>query len=321
MSRIAPECVAARRVLLDALTALHAHAENLILVGAQAVYQHTGDADLNVPIMTSDAYLAIDVTDLAEVPEIGDTLRRAGFAPGDNPGHWVALSQVAIDLMVVPHQSGGTRGSARAARLAPRDKHTARIARDWSLRSSTTHAPCSHRSTPPTLAWSRCASRDQLRYSPRRPSRSANDLDRPTGARTASSRRMHSMPSGCSWQSIPPCSWRVSAATAAKSTRLPQAMRPWTCTGSTPRARKAASQSSRPRPLKEIRPSRQRLRRWRRNYSLPCVEGRAMPRIGRQGQRAAKVCEGGAKVTVCEGKSQCTQPKNRSLALSPRYES
>lgn len=34
MSRIAPECVAARRVLLDALTALHAHAENLILVGA-----------------------------------------------------------------------------------------------------------------------------------------------------------------------------------------------------------------------------------------------------------------------------------------------
>lgn len=129
MSRIAPEYVAARRVLLDALTALHGHAENLILVGAQAVYHHTGDADLNVPIMTSDADLAIDVTDLAEVPEIGDALRKAGFAPGDNPGHWVALSQVAVDLMVVPHQSGRTRNSARAARLAPHDKHTARIAR------------------------------------------------------------------------------------------------------------------------------------------------------------------------------------------------
>lgn len=129
MSRIAPEYVAARRVLLDALTALHGHAENLILVGAQAVYQHTGDADLNVPIMTSDADLAIDVTDLAEVPEIGEVLREAGFAPGDNPGHWVGLSQVAVDLMVVPHQAGRTRGSARAALLAGHHKHTARIAR------------------------------------------------------------------------------------------------------------------------------------------------------------------------------------------------
>lgn len=129
ISRIAPEYVAARRVLLDALTALHGHAESLILVGAQAVYHHTGDADLTVPIMTSDADLAIDVTDLAEVPEIGEVLRKAGFAPGDNPGHWVALNQVAIDLMVVPHQSGRTRNSARAARLATHDKHTARIVR------------------------------------------------------------------------------------------------------------------------------------------------------------------------------------------------
>lgn len=129
MSRIAPEYVAARRVLLDALTALHGHMGSLILVGAQAVYHYTGDADLNVPIMTSDADLAIDVTDLADVPEIGAVLRKADFTPGDNPGHWIALSHVAIDLMVVPHQSGRTRSSARAARLAPHDKHTARIAR------------------------------------------------------------------------------------------------------------------------------------------------------------------------------------------------
>ena len=76
-----------------------------------------------------DADLAIDVTDLAEVPEIGEVLRKAGFAPGENPGHWVALNQVAIDLMVVPHQSGRTHSSARAARLDPHDRHTARIAR------------------------------------------------------------------------------------------------------------------------------------------------------------------------------------------------
>ena len=59
----------------------------------QARYHHTGDADLNVPIMTSDADLVTDVTDLAEVPGIGDVLRKAGFASGDNPGHWVALNR------------------------------------------------------------------------------------------------------------------------------------------------------------------------------------------------------------------------------------
>jgi hypothetical protein len=38
--------VIARRVLLDALDALGEHRNATILVGAQAVYLHTGDADL-----------------------------------------------------------------------------------------------------------------------------------------------------------------------------------------------------------------------------------------------------------------------------------
>ena len=46
MDAVAPEYVAARRVLLDALEALTDHLPSLILVGAQAVYHHTGDADL-----------------------------------------------------------------------------------------------------------------------------------------------------------------------------------------------------------------------------------------------------------------------------------
>lgn len=41
MPEVAPEYIAARRVLLDALTALEDHLDNLILVGAQAVYHHT----------------------------------------------------------------------------------------------------------------------------------------------------------------------------------------------------------------------------------------------------------------------------------------
>lgn len=125
----APEYVAARRALLDALEALEGHRDNLILVGAQAVYHHTGEADLNVPLLTTDADIAIDAADLADAPEIGSVLRRAGFTPGPNPGHWVNAGEVAVDLMVVPHQAGIARVSARAARLAPHEKLTARIAR------------------------------------------------------------------------------------------------------------------------------------------------------------------------------------------------
>lgn len=128
MSDAAPEYVAARSVLLDALTALDGHLDSLILVRAQAVYHHAGEADLNVALMTTDADLAINAANLADAPEIGAVLRAAGFAPGPNPGHWVAPSDVAVDLMVVPHQAGTTKASARAARLAPHEKLTARIA-------------------------------------------------------------------------------------------------------------------------------------------------------------------------------------------------
>ncbi|ACZ30397.1 hypothetical protein Xcel_1366 [Xylanimonas cellulosilytica DSM 15894] len=124
----APEYIAARRTLLDALEALADHLDSLVLVGAQAVYHHTGSADLQVPPMTTDGDLAINTARLAENPEIGHTLRTAGFVPGPNPGHWVASSDVAVDLMVVPHQAGTTSSSARAARIAPHEKLTARIA-------------------------------------------------------------------------------------------------------------------------------------------------------------------------------------------------
>lgn len=126
---VAPEYVIARRVLLDALAALESHVPNLVLVGAQAVYHHTGDADLRVPQFTTDADLAIDAQALEDSPEIGDVLRAAGFSSGTNPGHWVDARQVAVDLMVVPHQSGRKKPSARAASLPPHDKATARVAR------------------------------------------------------------------------------------------------------------------------------------------------------------------------------------------------
>lgn len=71
---LAPEYVLGRRVLLDALEALEEHLASLILVGAQAVYFHTGDSSLNVPAFTTDADIAIDVRLLTAEPEIGGLL-------------------------------------------------------------------------------------------------------------------------------------------------------------------------------------------------------------------------------------------------------
>lgn len=128
---VAPEYVVARRVLLDAPDARESHLPNLVLVGARAVYHHTGDTDLNVPLSTTDADLAIDALGLEDSPEIGDVLRAAGVSSGINQGHWVDARQVAVDLMVVPHQSGRTKPSARAASLPPHDRATAGVARGF----------------------------------------------------------------------------------------------------------------------------------------------------------------------------------------------
>ena len=124
----APEYVAARRVLLDALEALHDHSDSLILVGSQAVYLHTGEGTLSVPPMTTDADLALNTGPLAASPEIAQTLIDAGFAPSTNPGHWLGAMEVAIDIMVVPHQTGTTSKTARAARIPPHAKNVGRIA-------------------------------------------------------------------------------------------------------------------------------------------------------------------------------------------------
>ncbi|MDR1118617.1 MAG: hypothetical protein LBL01_04910 [Bifidobacteriaceae bacterium] len=129
MTRIEPEYAAARKVLLDALEALEPHLPNLVLVGSQAIYLHTGDARLAVPPMTTDADLALDTERLADEPEIAAALAARGFAPGANPGHWIGEGDVAVDIMVVPHQAGTTANAARSARIPPHSKRVGRIAR------------------------------------------------------------------------------------------------------------------------------------------------------------------------------------------------
>lgn len=129
--------VLSRRVLLDALDALGAHRNAVILVGAQAVYLRVGDADLAVAPYTTDGDLVLDPAVLAEAPPLERALLDAGFHPKntDSVGVWLTTrtttkrvaANIAVDLLVPASVSPGT--GRRAARLPGHDTRAARIVR------------------------------------------------------------------------------------------------------------------------------------------------------------------------------------------------
>jgi hypothetical protein len=121
-----PLYVRARSTLLDAVEALAAHLDAVVLVGAQAVYLHTGDADLAVAEYTTDADFSISPPDLEDTPLIGDLLEGAGFTAGRHPGNWLSPDGIPIDLMVPEALAGEGR---RGARLGPHGKRAARRAK------------------------------------------------------------------------------------------------------------------------------------------------------------------------------------------------
>ncbi len=123
--------VRARGVLLDALEALAEQRHAVIVIGAQAVYLRTGGVDVALAEMTKDSDVAPDPRCLSEVPRIEAAMREAGFFPAANgqPGSWVNIAGIPVDLMV-PEQLAGPGGKqARGARIPPHDKKAARRAR------------------------------------------------------------------------------------------------------------------------------------------------------------------------------------------------
>lgn len=117
--------VIARRVLLDALEALGPHRDATILVGAQAIYLHTGDAELAVAEYTTDADLALDPALLGEIPPLEQALQTAGFLhmgmtsvgvwKTSRPDQDANAVEVQVDLLVPSGVSPGA--GRRAARL------------------------------------------------------------------------------------------------------------------------------------------------------------------------------------------------------------
>ena len=131
-----PRYVAARRVLLDALTALAPHASAVIVAGAQAVYLRTGDAEIAVAPYTTDGDLALNPSLLSDDPQLEEAMTSAHFVllhqPGGHiePGTWVATTRINAEEVIVPVDlivpkavaSGGTR----AARLGVHGRRAAR---------------------------------------------------------------------------------------------------------------------------------------------------------------------------------------------------
>lgn len=126
---VADILVAARRALLDALDALAEHRPALVLVGAQAIYLHTGNAQVALAESTKDSDIAINPRQLRADPLLEEAMGRAGFtqdALNSQPGSWLSFDGIPVDLMV-PEQLAGV-GSRRSGRIAPHNDRATRRA-------------------------------------------------------------------------------------------------------------------------------------------------------------------------------------------------
>ena len=138
---IDPRYVAARRVLLDALTALAPQAHAVILAGAQAIYLRTGGGDVTITVapFTTDGDLALDPSLLNDDPKLERAMTAAGFElllqEGGHvePGTWISTTTidgveftVPVDLIVPEGVAGG--GGRRGARLGVHGNRAARRA-------------------------------------------------------------------------------------------------------------------------------------------------------------------------------------------------
>lgn len=107
MTGEAEETIAARGALLDALTALQAHIDAFVLVGAQAIYLRVGEADVAVPGSTTDGDLAIDPDLLNDAPLLAEAMEGAHFRLREErprvqePGVWeLEFGGPTVDLLV-----------------------------------------------------------------------------------------------------------------------------------------------------------------------------------------------------------------------------
>lgn len=89
------EYLEARRVLLNALTAMEPPLGAVVLVGAQAAYLRTEGRIEGYQPFTTDADIVLDPTLLGPIPPLGDAMTAAGFILTDEPPTWPLLVRVS----------------------------------------------------------------------------------------------------------------------------------------------------------------------------------------------------------------------------------
>ena len=124
--------VQARSALLDALEALSEHRDAVIVIGAQAIYLHTGNALVALAEATKDSDLALDPRRLDDDPLLEEAMTRAGFhlnTFSGQPGAWMNRAGIPVDLMVPEDLAGIGTKNTRGARIPPHHKSATRRAR------------------------------------------------------------------------------------------------------------------------------------------------------------------------------------------------
>jgi hypothetical protein len=126
---VTDELTLARAGLLDVLDALEAHLDAIVVVGAQAIYLHTGAAQVALAEYTTDGDVVLDPVLLSSEPLIENAMKDARFASDPRPdviGTWISPRGVPVDLMVPDAVAGGGR---RSVRVPPHDSKAMRRAR------------------------------------------------------------------------------------------------------------------------------------------------------------------------------------------------
>jgi len=113
----------ARKALLDVLDILGPHLKSVILVGAQAVYVHVGEADFSIAPFTYDSDLAIEPRDLVADPKLVEVMGLAQFFFTNQPGLYKRTADGAQVDLLVPEAIGGA--GRRGARLGPQGNNSA----------------------------------------------------------------------------------------------------------------------------------------------------------------------------------------------------
>ena len=126
------DLVEVRAALLDALEALADHRGSVVVIGAQAIYLHTGEVTLALAESTYDSDLALDPRTLTDQPLVEQAMASAGFGPNPitrQPGAWVNARGIPVDLMVPEALAGPSASQRRGGRIPPHDRTATRRAR------------------------------------------------------------------------------------------------------------------------------------------------------------------------------------------------